>query len=105
TGSGWSYTVPSTTFSDPDGDALTYTASGMPSWMTFTASTRKFSGTPRTVGSWTITVTAHDGKGATRSDSFVVTTPNAVPKLVSAIPDKSATVGAAWSYTVPSATF
>jgi LysM repeat protein len=104
-GSAWSYTIPSTAFSDPDGDALTYSATGMPAWMSFTSSTRKFSGTPSAVGSWTITVTAADPSGASKTDSFVVTTPNAAPTVGSAIADQSAAVGTAWSFTVPSGTF
>lgn len=44
-----SYTIPANTFSDPNGDPLSYTArradgSALPSWMTFNASTRTLSG-------------------------------------------------------------
>ena len=47
----WSFQVPANTFSDVDGDALTYSASlgdgsALPSWVTFDAATRTFSGTP-----------------------------------------------------------
>ena len=31
---------------DPDGDAVTYSATGLPDWLTFTASSRTFSGNP-----------------------------------------------------------
>jgi VCBS repeat-containing protein len=45
------FQVPANTFVDPEGDALTYTAtmsdgSALPSWLTFDASTKTFSGTP-----------------------------------------------------------
>src|SRR6185437_14313931 len=41
-GAAFSYQFPANTFSDPDGDTLTYTASGMPSGVTFTGSTNTF---------------------------------------------------------------
>ena len=52
-GQAWAYAFPANTFSDPEGQALTYTAGGMPPWMSFNATTRKFSGTPSAAGSWT----------------------------------------------------
>jgi hypothetical protein len=47
----WTFQVPANAFSDADGDALTYSASlgdgsALPSWLTFNAATRTFSGTP-----------------------------------------------------------
>ena len=47
----WSFQVPADTFMDPDGNALTYSASldngsALPSCITFNAATRTFSGTP-----------------------------------------------------------
>ncbi|MEG3185245.1 putative Ig domain-containing protein, partial [Lysobacter erysipheiresistens] len=42
-GQAWSYYVPA--FSDPNNDALTYTASGLPAGLGFTASNRRISGT------------------------------------------------------------
>ena len=71
-------------FEDSDSDDLTYSAveSGettLPSWLTFTESTRTFSGTPTSsdAGTLTVTVTADDRRGGTVSDSFdiVVNTP------------------------------
>ena len=55
-------------FSDPDaGDNLTYSAalsddSALPAWLTFTAGTRTFGGTPENddVGTITVKVTATD---------------------------------------------
>ena len=74
------YTIPETTFNDANGDTLTYTASGTPSWLSFDATTRTVSGTPQAthVGTSTITVTASDGNGSSASDMFtleVVTEP------------------------------
>ena len=47
-GTAFNYRVPDNTFSDPDTDPLTYTASTRPyaSWLTFDASSRTFTGTP-----------------------------------------------------------
>ncbi|MEP4140111.1 putative Ig domain-containing protein, partial [Roseibium sp.] len=47
----WSFVVPAGTFTDADGDALTYSAtlsdgSALPAWLSFDADTRTFSGTP-----------------------------------------------------------
>jgi hypothetical protein len=74
----WSLTVPANTFSDIDGDALAYTASlvddsVLPSWLSFNAVTRTFSGTPPANfnGQLALKVTASDGTFST-SDTFAL---------------------------------
>jgi len=64
----WSYQVASGAFRDVDGDALTYSATlgdgaSLPSWLSFTAGTRTFSGTPpqNFAGVLNLKVTASDG--------------------------------------------
>ena len=76
-GMAFSYTFPANTFSDADGDNLTYTAaepdgSALPPWLSFNAGTRTFSGTPRSadVGTLSVEVTADDGNDGTVSDTF-----------------------------------
>jgi hypothetical protein len=71
----FSYQFASNSFSDPDGDTLTYAASGMPDWITFTAATRTFAGTPTIYqgGTTTVTVRATDPGGLYVEDSFDVT--------------------------------
>jgi YD repeat-containing protein len=101
----WQYVIPAGTFTDPNGDTITYSVSGLPSWMGYNAATRTLSGTAGAQGSTTITVTATDSKGAASSTTFVVTVPNAAPYVASPIPDMSTGVNAAWSYTVPAGTF
>ena len=68
--------LPANTFTDPDGDILTFTAtlsngSSLPSWLSFDAATLTFSGTPTDANSGTISVqlTASDGS-ETASDVF-----------------------------------
>jgi hypothetical protein len=66
-------------FSDPDGDALTFSAMGLPASIAIDAA-GVVTGTPvaADVGMHTITVTATDPSGAAASDSFTVTV-NAAP--------------------------
>ena len=82
-----SYAFNSGSFTDAEGDTLTYTArlssgAALPVWLTFTAGTRTFSGTaPAYVGSaadvTTVTVTATDIHGASITDTFTITVLNA----------------------------
>ena len=75
----FSFIVPEDTFSDADGDTLTYTATlangdPLPAWLTFDAATGTFSGTPgqADVGVLSVIVTASDG-AASVSDTFDLT--------------------------------
>ncbi len=80
----FSYTVPVGTFTDPNGDVLTYTAiqagdKPLPGWLSFDAASRTFSGKPsdtdtETYGdrTHTIQVCASDGEGSACS-SFLLT--------------------------------
>ena len=75
-GSAFSFTLPAGTFADVDaGDTMALTTSGVPSWLSFNAATRTFTGTPgaANVGSASITVTATDSAGAAVSDIFSIT--------------------------------
>ncbi len=79
----FSYTVPADTFTDPNGDELTYTAtqSGdkpLPGWLKFDAPTRTFSGKPSNTDTetyadrtHTLQVCASDGEGSACS-SFLL---------------------------------
>ena len=66
--SAFGYTVPAGTFTDADaGDLLVYSAkladgNPLPAWLTFNAQTRTFSGTPLTVGLFSVKVLATDGQ-------------------------------------------
>ncbi|GAB3022833.1 hypothetical protein GCM10027185_21290 [Spirosoma pulveris] len=77
-GTGFNYTFSATAFSDPDGDALSYSASlsdgsSLPSWLQFNGSSRTFSGTPPSATSLAIRVTASDGRGGQVSDELTLT--------------------------------
>ncbi|TAT75377.1 DUF4082 domain-containing protein (plasmid) [Rhizobium ruizarguesonis] len=78
TGSAFSFVVPTTTFTDVDsGETLTYSAtaadgSALPAWLAFNASTRTFSGTPTTAGSYGVKVTATDIGGLSTNETFTI---------------------------------
>jgi YD repeat-containing protein len=102
-----SYAFPSTTFDDANtGQTLTYSATGMPAWMTFTPGSRLFTGTPPSAGSWTLTVTATDPLGAAVSTQFTITSVvNNAPVVANAVPDQNAIRQQAFTYTFPANTF
>lgn len=72
-------------FSDPDGDTLSYTATGLPAGLTIDLATGVVSGTiDRSAsqvngGVYAITVTADDGRGGTVSTTFEWTVTNPAP--------------------------
>jgi Ca2+-binding RTX toxin-like protein len=74
----FSYTIAANAFTDPDADTLSYRAtladgSPLPSWLSFNATTRTFSGTPSTLGTVSVRVTAQDPYNTSVSDIFDLT--------------------------------
>ncbi|MBB5209181.1 Ig-like domain-containing protein [Chiayiivirga flava] len=61
-------------FSDPDGDTLVFSATGLPASLTIDPATGTISGTPSEaeIGDYTVTVTAEDPDGETVSASFTL---------------------------------
>ncbi|MFJ5448029.1 putative Ig domain-containing protein [Pectobacterium carotovorum] len=113
-GGGFNFTVPDGTFSDPDGDTLTLSAtlangSPLPSWLRFDPTIGTFSGTPSNadVGTLVIRVTATDGSNTSISTSFGLTVTNAndAPVVATPIPPQSVTQGGGFNFTVPDGTF
>lgn len=86
-GVAFTFAVPAGTFTDVDGDALTYTATlddgnALPAWLTFDAKTGTFSGTPTdgTSGVVSVKVTAADGSTSV-SDTFTITIADTIKTL------------------------
>ncbi len=109
----FSFQFAANTFSDADGDTLTYTAtqddgSALPSWLSFDASTRTFSGTPGDLdaGTLSVKVTASDGINSV-SDTFdiVVSTDRSPPTVANMIPDRTAEARTAFSFQFAANTF
>uniref|UniRef100_UPI001F209265 putative Ig domain-containing protein n=1 Tax=Pectobacterium versatile TaxID=2488639 RepID=UPI001F209265 len=109
-----SFTVPAGTFTDPDGDTLTLSATladgtALPAWLSFNPATGTFSGTPANgdVDSLTIKVTATDGSSASVSTTFglTVTNVNDAPVVATPIPAQSVAQDGSLSFTVPAGTF
>ncbi|NWG32640.1 MAG: putative Ig domain-containing protein, partial [Rhodocyclaceae bacterium] len=73
----FAFAIPAGSFTDPDGEAITYSVSsangeGWPSWLTFTPTTGVFSATPPVQGVFNIKVTATDAEGLSVSDEFAI---------------------------------
>ncbi|MFZ5637114.1 MAG: putative Ig domain-containing protein [Pseudomonadota bacterium] len=96
-------------FTDANGDPLSYSVANLPPGLSFNASTRQISGTPTTVGSWTVTYTANDGRGGATSATFAfsVSAPvsNQPPQVANALADQLLTPGAGFSFTLPANSF
>ncbi|WP_460077456.1 putative Ig domain-containing protein, partial [Roseibium sp. ROS1] len=109
----WSFKVPDNTFSDADGDALSYTAalgdnSALPSWLSFDATTQTFSGTPPQDfnGTLSLKVVASDGTASAEDVFDLIINPiNDGPVVASAIADQPSDEDTAWSFTVPADAF
>ncbi len=85
----FSYAVQPGSFSDPDSDTLTYSAtladtSALPDWLKFDSKTLTFSGTPggTASGIYSVLLTASDATGASVADSFAITVGNVAPGIM-----------------------
>ncbi|QHP79128.1 hypothetical protein EO763_03655 [Pectobacterium odoriferum] len=74
-GTRWSYTLPSTLFTDPENNALTFTVDDaqLPEGVRFDSATRTLSGTPSAAGVFNLTITARDSAGNTTALNVVLT--------------------------------
>lgn len=114
-GDPFTFTFVVNTFTDGNGDALTYTShlvnsTSLPLWLQFNAATRTFTGTSAIadIGIYQVQLNATDGQ-STASDVFQITltdpTANQAPLVANPISDMVATVGVAFAYTFPATTF
>ena len=88
------------TATDPDGDLVTITASGLKTWMTFSGSTLTLKPGYSDSGSYSVTFTASDGKlSTTASLPITVTGTNQAP-VIGTVPALTTAEGATFSHTV-----
>ena len=85
--------------SDPDGDALTFTWTGV-----FGTATGQAPTVALPFGAYTITLMVGDGKGGTASDTVVVTVVDTTPPTIVCPPDINGTGGQAVVIGIPSVT-
>lgn len=106
-----SLTLAANTFTDPQGEALTYAANqengqALPSWLTFSATTDSFGGTaPATAQTLDLEVTATDTSGLSVSDTFVATIGPPGPVLTTQTPNQTWKEGQAISLALAANTF
>ncbi len=82
--------------SDPDGDTLTYSATGLPASLSIDPATGVISGTigPDTAGTYNVEVTVSDGAlSDVQSFTWTVTSANQAPSFDATIADQSSTEG------------
>lgn len=124
-GTSFSFTVPSSSFTDANNETLTYSANGvnrfydgelrewfewpraLPAGLSFNASTRTLSGTPTTAGTYLIEFNARDGSNAeaTRRITLTVGNPNRAPVYNGGTWTAAATRYQSFSYQIPAGHF
>ena len=102
TGQVFSYTVPA--FTDPESQTLTYTATGLPAWLSFNPVTRKLTGTPTQATSYTINIQAIDPGSLAASTVLIIHINPNQPPIPPTLTARTAFIGQVFSYTVPAFT-
>ncbi|HEX5163351.1 MAG TPA: putative Ig domain-containing protein [Steroidobacteraceae bacterium] len=88
----------SLTVSDPNGDTVTLTATGLPDGLAINSAARTISGTPTTPGTFSVTVTASDASlSASQSFSWNIAAVPTQPPVLNNPGNQSGTVGVAVS--------
>jgi large repetitive protein len=78
--------------SDADGDALTFSATGLPPGLALGSGNGVISGTPSTAGTYTVNASVQDSRGATAAATFTWTV-LAAPTVISPVPAPPAAAG------------
>jgi hypothetical protein len=98
--------LPGNTFTDPQGQTLTYSAkqangSALPTWLKFNAATDSFSGVvPRTASTLNLVVKATNTSGLSASETFsvsIATAANKLTRTIAALPPLAGSASAALS--------
>jgi hypothetical protein len=96
------------TFVDPNGDALTYSVSTLPKWLSFDVQRLAFNGTPTEYGIYNINLTARDGWNASATMGFEIVAgikPNHPPVVTNALQPQLAFVKELFFYKFPTDAF
>ena len=110
-GSKLSFTLPSNTFADPNGETFSYAATlyngqALPSWLAINSSTGTFTGTVgNTASPLMIKVTATDTSGLSVSETLEAILAAPPPTLTVQTANQTWTAGKALTFTLPSNTF
>ena len=105
------FTLASGTFTDPQGSALTYSATlsngaALPSWLSFNSKTGTFTGTvANSTTGLSISVTATDTSGLSGTETFSVSTPATAPTVTAQTAAQSWGTNQAINFTLASNTF
>src|SRR5881394_3747641 len=85
--------------SDPDGDPLTFSVTGLPAWAAFDPATGRLAGTPTAAGTFaSIVIGVSDGKAVAALPAFAITVANAAP-TISGSPATTGNVGTLYTFT------
>ncbi|WP_390614177.1 putative Ig domain-containing protein [Allofranklinella schreckenbergeri] len=110
----WSFALPADAFSDPEGQALTYSAArkgggALPAWLHFDAASGVFSGTPGNddVGTVVVRVAARDPQGAQAWQEWAleVLNTNDAPEAGAVLTPVAVPAGQALSLVLPAGAF
>ncbi len=94
------------TFTDPQGEKLTYTVAGLPSGVIFNPATGTFSGhAPVAAGTYTIKVTATDTSRLSVSETFQAAVTASAPAVTNQTADQAWTAGQRLSFPLAGGTF
>ena len=105
------FALAANTFTDPQGQTLTYRANlsngaALPSWLQFNASSQAFTGmVPYNAAGLSIVVTATNTSGLTTSETFAVQTPAPAPPMVTNQTGTQCCAGGEVNFTLAADTF